>query len=152
MSSTERVPTGASWVRVLHLAHEAWLGLFNGELFVGVADGPQREIDPAEPTSLLPCLERPYSSVVAELREREHELSLPSGSLTARIPLTRIPLAAAQSKSNYWARLALAWLDEVPVSCDVVRALTAFEGASWASQDVQHKARRIRRAKGIAAC
>jgi hypothetical protein len=148
MSCTEQPCSGHPWVPLLELGHGAWLGLLSGTLFVGVAEGPQREVDLSEPIGLLPVLERTYSVVVGELQDREIELSMPSGSLTSSVPLVAIPIAAAQSKNNYWADLALSWLDEMPRSDQVIQALDALENAAWAGQSVRHRARRIRRTKG----
>lgn len=148
MSSTD---APAAWVPVLRVDHDAWLGLLGNTLFVGNLEGPQREIDPNEPTGLLPCLERPYSVVMAEIRDRESELSLSPGVLTRQVPLALIPQAAVSAQSNYWADLALAWLAEMPGSESVVSALEVLEvleGASWAAQSVRHRARRIRRDLG----
>lgn len=134
-----------TWVPVLHLGHVAWVGLQGDALFVGDLDGPEREVDPDEPTRLLPCLERPYSVIVAELQERESELTLPPGTLVGQVPLAGIPHAAVAAGSDYWAGLALAWFDEMPRSARVDSMLKSLENAGWASQSVRHRARRLRR-------
>jgi hypothetical protein len=146
MSSTKKGVDG-DWVPILHLGHEAWLGLLRDDLFVGDLEGPKRQVDSAEPTGLLPCLERPFSVVLAEIRDREAELLWPPGSLIARVPLAVIPHAAVASKSNYWADLALAWLGEMPDSVVDSSALERLEKADWASQSIRHRARRMRRQK-----
>jgi hypothetical protein len=114
MSVTDERPGG--WVRVLHLGHDAWLGLLGDGLlgdglFVGDLVGPKREVDPSEPTGLLACLERHYFVIVAELQDREFELSLLPGTLMGRVPLAGIPHAAVASRSGYWGRpgARLAW-------------------------------------------
>jgi hypothetical protein len=135
----------AAWVPILHLSHDAWLGLLGKTPFVGDLEGPKRQVDPDEPTGLLPCLERPYAVVVAELHDRESELSLSPGSLTRHVPLDAIPHAALVSRSNYWADLALAWLDEMPRTHSTMSTLENLGNADWAAQAVRHRARRIRR-------
>lgn len=145
MSSTDELPSGASWVPLLHLGDDAWLGMLGTQVFVGDLHGPKREVDPDEPIGLLPCLERPYSVIVEELREREAELSQSLGSLIGRVPLAAIPHAAVESKSNYWADLALGWLAEMPSSEVDVAALETLENADWAAQGVRQRARRLRR-------
>jgi hypothetical protein len=76
MSSTERAVAG-DWVPILHLGHDAWLGILGDGLYLGDLGGPKRQVDPAEPTGLLPCLEWPFSVALAEIRDREAELSWP---------------------------------------------------------------------------
>ncbi len=134
-----------TWVPALHLGHDAWVGLLGDDVFVGDVDGPVRDVDPGEPTGLLPCLERPYSVIVAELQEREVELSLRPGTLIGRMPFAGIPHAAVAARSDYWAGLAFDWLDAMPRSERVSSTLERLENAGWASQSVRHRARRLRR-------
>lgn len=145
MSSTD--PTRSSWIRILHLGGESWLGLVGDELFVGDETTPKRPLDPAIPTGLLPCLERPYQVVKAELDEREDALSLPRGSLTAMVPLTAIPAAAIESQIDYWVELALDWIAALSTGGVDDGSLLAIEQAPWASQRAKHRARGVRRGR-----
>lgn len=138
--------SGRAWTLVLHLGADAWVGLAGDELCVGDINKPKRRIDPADPVGLLPLLERPYDGVVEELHEREQALGLPRGSLSRRVPLATIPVAAVQAGSDYWSALALAWFAALPQSEAQTAALNELETAGWASQRVRHRARRIRKA------
>lgn len=146
--SSDELPADSTWVPILHLGQESWLGMLGAALYVGDLHRPKREVDPHEPVGLLPCLERPYSVIVAELSDRETDMSRSPGSLTAQVPLVAIPHAAVESKSNYWAELALAWLGDMPSSEVVIATLESLENADWAAQGIRHRARRIRREKG----
>ncbi len=145
MSSTD--PTRSSWIRILHLGGESWLGLVGDDLFVGDETTPKRLLEPEVPTGLLPCLERPYEDVRADLDEREDELSLPRGSLTEMVPLTAIPAAAITSRIDYWVELALDWIVVLPTGGVDDGSLLAIEQAPWASQRAKHRARSIRRGR-----
>jgi len=144
MSSTDPSrPTG--WTRLLHLGGDAWLGLAGGALSVGDENGPRREVDPANPTGLLPCLERPHDVVLLELRDREVELSMAPGSLSALVPLRAIPRAAVSSQIDYWVELALDWIEGMPPAEVDTDLLELLEHESWPTQRVRHRAGRLRR-------
>jgi hypothetical protein len=133
------------WIRILQLGSESWLGLVGSILFVGDERTPKRLLEPEVPTGLLPCLERPYEVVRAELEERERELSMPVGSLTGAVPLAAIPKAALASQMDHWAALSLSWLAAFPVNDVDEDVLRAIEDSTWASQRTKHRARDIRR-------
>jgi hypothetical protein len=142
MSAPDRA-TPSSWTRVIPLGEEAWLDLVGSSLFVGDAVGPKREVDPANPVGLLPCLERPRSVVLDELADRERELSLPSGFLVERVPLSGLPAAAVSTQIDYWVQLALDWLSGLPASDVDRRLLKELADATWATQRARHRARRL---------
>jgi hypothetical protein len=139
---------GLAWTRILQLSSDAWLGAVGDELFVGGYEAPRRRVDPARPTGLLPCLERPRSVVVAELRAREVELDLGEGALTELVPLGVIPVEAVVSELDYWVQLALDWLAETPDDSARRVLLASIEGASWATQRARHRAMKLRKAGG----
>ena len=112
-------------------------------LFVGDAAGPKREVDPGNPVGLLPCLERPRATVLAELVDRERDLSLPSGFLAERVPLDVVPAAAVSTRLDYWVQLALDWLSDAPAT-DLDRGLLAgLADATWATRRARHRARKL---------
>lgn len=45
--------------------------------------------------------------------------------------------------SDYWARLALGWLEVIAPSEDIVELLAGVADARWASQATRHLARRL---------
>jgi hypothetical protein len=135
-------------MRVLHLGGTSWLGLVDDDIFVGDESSAKRRVGPDELVGLLPCLERPYAAVEAELREREQELSLPSGFLATRLRLTSIPAAAVDSRMAYWVDLALDWLEAFPEQSVDADLPVTIEQATWASQRARHRARSLRRRAG----
>ena len=108
MSSPEQA-TPNSWIRVIPLGGETWLDIVGSSLFVCDSVGPKREVDPASPIGLLPLLERPRDTVLAELSGRKRDLSVSSGSLVERVPLGVVPAAAVSTRLDYWVQLALDW-------------------------------------------
>lgn len=127
----------------MSLGGETWLGLSNETFYVGDQSDPKREMDPANPIGLLPCLDRPRDAVLAEITERELYLSLPSGSLAERVPLGAIPQAAIATRIAYWVQLALDWLSDMPTADVDSSLLEEPIHATWATQRARHRARRL---------
>ncbi len=142
MSCTEVVGSG-SWVGILQLSTDVWLGSLAGRLYVGTADGPKREVDESSPVGLLPCLERRYEDVVTEIRAREVELSLSPDSLVEKIPLNAIPRVAIDSRLDYWVQLALDWLADMPIGAAESELLAELARGPWATQRARHRARSL---------
>lgn len=137
----------APWVRVLHLGGDTWLGLVDDALFVGDHETPKREVERLNPTGLLPCLERPYDVVVAELQAREVELCLAQGSLTDLVPLDAIPAAAVNSQIDYWVQLALDWLSSMPGDAVPEEILELIQREPWPTRRARHRARNLLKAR-----
>ena len=133
------------WIRLLRLGDESWLGIVAGRLTVGDATGPKRAVDPAHPIGLLPLLERPYSVVALELKERETALALAPGAVTGLLSLDDIPRTAVECRSGYWVDLALEWLESMPPEDVDGALLDTVEQATWATQRARHRARRLAR-------
>lgn len=150
MGSTSRgAETPACWIVILHLGGESWLGMdSHQELHIGDLAGPRRPLDPAQPVGLLPCLERPLSVVIAELKMREDELGLPTGTLQLLVPWRILPSVAVASQSPYWVDLAVSWFSDMAAEDRDVEVLKALETAEWAPQRVRHRARRLAREAG----
>ena len=60
--------TQVTWLRILRLDSGSWLGLVGTSLYIGDELAPKRRLDAEVPTGLLPCLERSYEDVTAELQ------------------------------------------------------------------------------------
>jgi hypothetical protein len=146
MSPTDP-PATTAWLRILQLGSDAWLGLVGEELFVGSYETPKRRVDPANPTGLLPCLEKPRDIVIAELRAREVDLCVAQGTLTELVPLDAIPAAAVASEMDYWVQLALDWLAEVPGGDASDGLLGTIAHSTWATQRARHRATNLRRVR-----
>ncbi|WP_416430424.1 hypothetical protein [Paenarthrobacter nicotinovorans] len=134
-----------SWTRILFLGQASWLGLVGDVLYVGDEQRPKRQLDLKHPVGLLPCLERPYEEVRAELEARERELSMAPGTLLSTVPLATIPATAVATQMDYWTSLAVPWLASLPASDVDDTVIIAIEEAPWASQASRHGARKLRR-------
>jgi hypothetical protein len=146
MSSTDQAGS-TPWTRILHLGGDTWLGLVGEALFVGDHENPKREVDRAAPTGLLPCLERPYDVVVAELRTRAGELSLDEGTLIDMVPLDSVPVEAVDSRMDYWIQLALDWLGSMPPDESSEGLLELLSSEAWPTQRARHRARGLLRTR-----
>ena len=151
MSSTSACePIGrepSEWLPILQLGDDRWVGVTRGgEVFVGTRSSAKRRVDPDAPTGLLALLERPLAAVKAEIDEWQSTAGSQRGIPSFLFPLDDIVLHALKSGSDYWADLALAWVQEMPASPTLLVALDGLAVARWASQSVRHRARRLRRA------
>lgn len=144
---TPAEPTQDIWLRVLRLDAVSWLGLVGEVLHVGDERRPKRQLNLDVPTGLLPCLERPYDAVTTELHNRELELSLAPGTLSRLIPLSALPVAAVETRMDYWAALALDWADPLFLADRNETVLSTIAESSWASQRTRHRARKMLRSK-----
>jgi hypothetical protein len=146
MSPIDAEPTG--WLPVIHLGGDRWVGLVGlAELFVGSRNGAVRRVERDAPTGLLPLLERPRAVVKAEIDEWEATYGAGLGVSGRIIPLDAVVLHALTSGSEYWAGLAIEWVDAMPETQGVVEALDALVTARWASQSLRHGARRALRSR-----
>lgn len=136
-----------SWTRILRLGQHSWLGLVGDVLYIGDETRPKRQLDLEIPIGLLPCLERPYEEVRAELGACERELSMLSGPLLSAVPLAAIPRTAVATQMDYWTSLSVPWLASLPASEVDDNVIIAIEEASWAGQASRHAARRLRRSR-----
>lgn len=136
-----------SWTRILKLGQHSWLGLVGDVLYIGDDTRPKRQLDLENPIGLLPCLERPYEEVRAELEARELELSMVPGTLLSTVPLATIPATAVATQMNYWTSLSVPWLASLPASDVDDNVIMAIEEAPWASQASRHGVRRLRRSR-----
>ena len=97
------------------------------------------------PVSCLPLLERPYATVMTELRET----AAASSEATRRALEELVPGAvvdeAARSESSYWLAGAVAWLAAMdPSERSSDQALVILRNPA-AEQSTRHAARRIHR-------
>lgn len=148
MSYTES-KNSTSWVWILNIADNNWLGIAEGVLYVGDHAGPKRELDTLNPVGLLPCLERSFLAVSKEIEEREVELFLPRGDLSQRVPLDLLPATAVESQIDYWVLLALDWLFEMDPNNIDLKLLEIIRTAKWTSQESKHRAMKLHRRKEI---
>lgn len=91
---------------------------------------------------ILPLLEQPYTQVVQHITQRSPSEGYGDG-LVMHFPFAEIVRAGLVQGSPYWAALALEWFDMLPPTQQqaLISALEAVVKASWASQQVRHKAR-----------
>lgn len=65
----------------------------------------------------------------------------------ASFPAFDIVCAALQHQSDYWAKLALAWVPYLQLSekKDLLETLNSLQSSRWASQKLRHTARKVAR-------
>jgi hypothetical protein len=100
-----------------------------------------RDADSARPVSanmmaLLPFLERPYREVTEAVAARK-----PPGQ--PDLPWVEIVRLALTWRTEYWAGLALGWLEDGFPADGLLDELAAVKDASWRPQPLRHRALRI---------
>jgi hypothetical protein len=94
---------------------------------------------------LLPLLERPYQEVAEDAANAIASLDIP-GVLPDTTCLRDVVITALESGMDYWASLAIAWLDaDYPVDEATAGTLNSVASAKWASQRTRQAALRIAR-------
>ncbi len=96
------------------------------------------------PVFLLPALERPYSEIVELIQTSLETLQL-SPQLIEWFPVEEIIILGLTGGLDYWADLALNWLEVFPPNQRIVDALRNTTNAKWASQGVRQRAQRLAR-------
>jgi hypothetical protein len=96
------------------------------------------------PVFLLPALERPYSEIVQLIKTALEDKKLP-GELIEYFPAEDIIVCGLTTGMDYWADLALKWLEVIPIDERIADALRNTTSARWASQSVRQRAQRLAR-------
>jgi hypothetical protein len=130
---------------VIQLNNGAWVGIDASVLCFDGALGCGRDVDPENPVGLLPLLEEEYSCVISRVQGREEELGVEPGAVLSLLPLVSLLRVAVASGMDYWAGLAVRWIEELPNLQEGIQLLRAVEEAAWASQSTCHAARGARK-------
>lgn len=96
------------------------------------------------PVFLLPALESPYSEIVQQIKTALENYKLPQ-ELIEWFPVEDIIVFGLTVGMDYWANLALKWLEVLPVEERIADALKNAANAKWASQGVRQRAQRLAR-------
>lgn len=127
------------WTPAVRLGESSWAGLVRDTVYVGGTDSPQREVDLDHPVGLLPLLKRSLPEVVEEIATSERLSGIAQGSFLAKLAVERLPAVAVALTSEYWAALALDWLQANP-ELRSVDLLSTLGSAEWASQNTRNRA------------
>jgi hypothetical protein len=94
---------------------------------------------------LLLLLERPYPEVAEDATNAIAFLDIP-GVIPDKTRLREVVITAFESGMDYWASLAIEWLDAgQPVDEAIAGTLNSVASAKWASQHTRQAAFRIAR-------
>lgn len=92
---------------------------------------------------LLPLLEKPYEAVALDLPGAIGALRI-KRALPTEIALRQLLVTALESHSEYWAGLALQWLEQgFPQDPKLTELLMHCSESRTLSQSDRHKARRL---------
>jgi hypothetical protein len=91
---------------------------------------------------LLPWLEKPLGEVKSVMRNGLEAVGLPI-SLTETFPYEGIVQMALFFQSDYWVRLALDWLTQIPLTEEIVTLLTEVQNTKRVSQHDRQRANRL---------
>ncbi len=93
---------------------------------------------------LLPILEQNYEEFFNNLKAALKKVGLPI-SIISNFPWREIIICGLEQYSDYWARLALQWLEsnQELQTVELEPILKKISNAKWASQKVRQKSRQI---------
>lgn len=135
------------WVPLAALdPHGSSIGLSaDGYWVISASENTVVKLDEGKPpVFLLPALERPHSEIVQLIKTALENYELPQ-ELIAWFPVEDIIVFGLTVGMDYWADLALKWLDLIPVNARIANALSTTTDAKWASQSVRQRAQRLAR-------
>jgi hypothetical protein len=136
-----------SWLPITSLnSQQSPIGLSaDGYWVISAKDNTVVELlEGKPPVFLLPALERPYSEMVELIKTALEALKLPS-QLIEWFPVEEIIILGLTGGLDYWADLALNWLEVLPLNERIVETLKNTTNAKWASQGVRQRAQRLAR-------
>lgn len=93
---------------------------------------------------LLPMLERQFEEFWQELENSFKQVGLPTSIMTA-FPVLEGVIGGLEQESDYWAKLALNWLESCPElqTIQLIPILEQVTLAKWASQAARHRSKRL---------
>ena len=90
---------------------------------------------------LLPCLKIPFETMVSMIEQELSVKGLPV-EMRNRFPFQSLILLALKNKSDFWASLALDWLNNFQSTDFVNEELRKLVQAKWISQKTKQKAKK----------
>ncbi|KAA9163968.1 hypothetical protein FPZ12_008025 [Amycolatopsis acidicola] len=131
------------WEPIIPVDEHKYVGLLDNEsVYVGTFQSAEREVSPGNPIFLLPLLEVDFAIVRSRLRDRANSLNRDENYFYDRLPVRQLPKVAFLMESDYWAKLALGWVEQIGVGL-YIEELRRLTNARWASQSTRHRARRM---------
>jgi hypothetical protein len=131
------------WIPLIRIkSSEPWIGTTELCHWVVEGNGDVIPIDHAHMLPLLHCLEAPIEEFMAALSKAIDQFSI-GGVQVQEFPYYGLIDFALRSKSDYWADLALQWLETLPLARTRNDALHAIVKSRWATQKTRYHAQRI---------
>ncbi|MFJ9371320.1 hypothetical protein ACIRRA_43915 [Nocardia sp. NPDC101769] len=112
-------------------------------LYVGTDREPTKPINLANPVGLLPLLELDPDQVMLTVDQKERERGWTPGIISTLILPADLLRTAVSMRSEYWTDLALGWIASLRSIEQASETLTGLATASWASQNIRHRAQKL---------
>lgn len=130
------------WCPVLQTQHH-FIGLLShGDWVFEKRDGTLELIHKHTGSATVAYMEKPLTQFKAEL-SAELTLNGFDAELAQMFPFNAVVRCGLESPSDYWAGLALFWLEALGYHKSLIAPLKNIAFASWASQKNRHLARRL---------
>ena len=137
------------WIPIDHLVE-------NEEIFVGISELGYWVIEYNNSIILLsndkylrdflPCLKKSLNKLSRQIDEELVKKQIPLEAKNT-FPYQELILAGLKSKSEFWAELALNWLEDIEIDNRIKEQLQQITKAKWASQKTRQKASKFLRGK-----
>ncbi|GEM_PF-1978291 len=95
---------------------------------------------------LLPCLKMSPDEMTLLITKNLTKRGL-SVKIWDGFPLQDLVMSGLKSRSDFWANLALNWVEEFPTTTLFAEELEEIIGAEWVTQKTRHKAKKILKRK-----
>ena len=95
---------------------------------------------------LLPCLKKSLNELHIQIDEELKKKQIPI-TVKDTFPIKGLVLTGLKSKSEFWAALALNWLEHITIDNQIREQLQQIVKAKWASQKTRQKASKFLKGK-----
>lgn len=131
------------WFPLVEISFDRWIGLSNkGDWITQGFDDKVSIISQDNLVPFLPCLEHDKSMFMSSLSEglKEYNIERESNEI---FPTKNLIVCGLISGSDYWATLAVKWLEDLYIDDELKELLKKLLSSKWASQKLRHKVQKL---------
>ncbi|WP_147446647.1 hypothetical protein [Corallococcus sp. CA047B] len=136
------VDEGLEWLPVVEIGERDWLGVRRSGEWVLDREGQLVSVESLSFVPALPLLQRERELFELEVQRRLGAVGIGDTSRYG-FPVPRLLEQALLGGMEFWADLALKWLESADVDERLLKALVSLQDARWASQRTRQRARQV---------
>ncbi|NOK01955.1 MULTISPECIES: hypothetical protein [Myxococcus] len=130
------------WMPILSIAGSSRLGVLRNGEWVAERGGELWRLVDVGFFPAFPLLEGDREQISDGVFRALREYGIGDGEQFS-FPVNRLLEGALVGGMEYWAVLALGWLDGIDMDSRLLQALSRLEHAPWASEETKNRARKV---------